>query len=251
MKALTTIVLGCALAVSGYATGIADAAESRDNETLRTLIKQHADVNLPQADGTTALHWAAHYNDLETVNLLLRSGATAKVANRYGATPLSEAATAGNAAMIEALLKAGADLKAPVTKDGETVLMTAARAGNADAVKVLLDHGADVNTKESYRGQTALMWAAADHHADVVKLLLAHGADWKVVSFDRETKMPRLSAASSVSPIARGGFTAFLFAAREGDIETGKAMLDGGVDINQVDIDGTNALVVAIMNKQY
>jgi ankyrin repeat protein len=54
-----------------------------------------------------------------------------------------------------------------------------------------------------------------------------------------------------VSPIARGGFTAFLFTAREGDIESAKAMLEAGVDINQTDIDGTNALVVSIMNKKY
>jgi ankyrin repeat protein len=45
--------------------------------------------------------------------------------------------------------------------------------------------------------------------------------------------------------------TAFLFAARDGDIETGKVMLDGGVDINQTDVDGTSGLVVSIMNKQY
>jgi ankyrin repeat protein len=80
---------------------------------------------------------------------------------------------------------------------------------------------------------------------------MAHGADWKVRSFDRETKMPKLSAASSVSPIARGGFTAFLFSAREGDVESAKAMLDAGVDINQTDVDNTNALVVSIMNQRY
>jgi ankyrin repeat protein len=152
---------------------------------------------------------------------------------------------------MEALLKAGADAKALTTADGETVLMTASRAGSADAVKLLLDRGADVNAREKYKGQTALMWAAAERHPEVVKLLLAHGADWKVRSFDRETKMPKLSAASSVSPIARGGFTAFLFTAREGDIESAKVMLEGGVDIDQTDIDGTNALVVSIMNKKY
>ena len=129
--------------------------------------------------------------------------------------------------------------------------MTAARAGNADAVKVLLSHGADVNARENYKGQTALMWAAAEHHPEVVKVLLDHGADWKVRSFDRETKLPKLSAASSVSPFARGGVTAFLFAAREGDIETARVMLDAGVDINQVDVDGTNALVFSIMNQHY
>jgi ankyrin repeat protein len=80
---------------------------------------------------------------------------------------------------------------------------------------------------------------------------MEHGADWKVRSFDRPTKMPKLSAASSVSPIARGGFTAFLFSAREGDIESAKAMLEGGVDINQTDVDNTTALVVSIMNKKY
>jgi ankyrin repeat protein len=230
---------------------IADAVQSRDMDAARALLKQHVNINATQPDGTTALHWAAHWNDLEAVNLLLRAGANPKIANRYGATPLSEAASAGNAAMIEALLKAGADPKALTTADGETVLMTAARAGNAEAVRILLDRGADVNARENYKGQTALMWAAAERHPAVVKLLLEHGADWKVRSFDRETKMPKLSAASSVSPIARGGFTAFLFTAREGDIESAKAMLDARVDIDQTDVDGTNALVVSLMNKKY
>ena len=85
----------------------------------------------------------------------------------------------------------------------------------------------------------------------MVKVLLEHGADWKVQSSFRETKMPKLSAASSVTPISRGGLTAFLFAAREGDIEVAKVMLDAGVDINQTDVDGTSGLVVSIMNKQY
>ncbi len=153
--------------------------------------------------------------------------------------------------MVDALLKAGADPRTLTTEDGETVLMTAARAGNTDVVQMLLDRGADVNAREKYKGQTALMWAAADHHPAVVKLLLDHGADWKVRSFDRETKVPRLSAASSISPIARGGFTALSFAAREGDIESARVMLDGGVDINYGDVDNTSALVVSIMNKQY
>ena len=248
---LSASVLAGVLTCGVASAQIADAVEHRDTDTVHALLKQHVNVNTAQPDGSTALHWAAHWNDLETVNLLLRAGANVKVANRYGATPLSEAASVGNAAMIEALLKAGADAKALTTFDGETVLMTAARAGNADAVKILLDHGADVNARENYKGQTALMWAAAEGHPDVVKLLLAHGADWKVHSFDRETKMPKLSAASSVSPIARGGFTAFLFTAREGDIESAKVMIEGGVDIDQTDVDGATGLVVSIMNKKY
>jgi ankyrin repeat protein len=229
----------------------ADAAQRKDAPALRALLGKRVDVNAPQADGTTALHWAVHWNDTDAVKLLLRAGANPGAANRFGATPLSEAALAGNAELVKALLDAGADAKALSTADGETVLMTAARAGNVDGVRMLLDGGADVNAREHYKGQTALMWAAAERHTDVVKLLLARGADWRVRSFDRETKPPKLSAASSISPIPRGGFTALLFSAREGDVATARAMLDAGVDINYGDVDNTTPLVVAIMNKRF
>ena len=250
---LLALLLTIAGSDIGYGAGAdaANAAQKQDIGALRALVQRKVDVNAAQPDGTTALHWAVVWNNDDAVNLLLRAGANAKARNRYGATPLSEAVTAGSAAMVEALLKAGADPKTLTTEDGETVLMTAARAGNADVVRMLLDRGADVNAREKYKGQTALMWAAAERHPAVVKLLLDHGADWKVRSFDRETKVPRLSAASSISPIARGGFTALSFAAREGDIESARVMLDAGVDINYGDVDNTSALVVSIMNKQY
>jgi uncharacterized protein len=253
IKSLIVLVaaLGLAHAAWGAGSEAADAAQNRDMDALRTLVKQHANVNTPQPDGTTALHWAAHWNDLDAVKLLIGAGASAKAANRYGATPLSEGVVLGNAAMIDALLNAGADPKSLTTTGGETVLMTAARAGNIEAVKVLLSRGADVNARENYRGQTALMWAAAERHPEVVKVLLEHGADWKIVSLDRDTRMPKLSAASSVTPMARGGLTAFLFAAREGDIDSGEAILKAGGDINQVDVDGTSGLVVALMNQHY
>ena len=77
MKSIATILLSAALAASSYAAGseIADAAQNRDIDALHTLLKQRADVNAAQPDGTTALHWAAHWNDTEAVNLLLRAGA--------------------------------------------------------------------------------------------------------------------------------------------------------------------------------
>jgi ankyrin repeat protein len=253
MKQSALVLLTLSFAGFSYAadSAVADAAQNRDTTALQALLKKHTPVNVPQADGTTALQWAAHWDDADAVNILIAAGAGAKAANRYGATPLSEAAALGNANIMEALLKAGADPNTRDTSDGETVLMVTARSGNADAVRALLDHKADVNATETYRGQTALMWATAERHPEVVRLLLQHGADWKTMSSYRETRLPKLSAASSVTPFARGGFTAFLFTAREGDIETAKVMLDAGIDINQTDVDGTSGLVVSIMNKQY
>ena len=244
----TVLVIGSTLAFGASDARLIDAVKSHDGEALRSLVKEHADVNAPEPDGTTALHWAAHANDIEAVETLLRAGANVKAANRYGVTPLSEAATYGSAALVEALLKAGADPNTLTTERGETVLMTASRAGNAAAVKALLDHGAAVSAKETFRGQTALMWAAAENHPDVVKLLLGHGADPKVHSSDRDTTPPKLMAGTPAAPISRGGLTALVFAARQGSTEAAQALLAGGADINEGDADGHTPLLIAILN---
>jgi len=91
-------------------TRLADAAMQGDKAAVRTLLQQKADVNAPQGDGSTALHWAAYKDDVETAALLIKAGANVKAATRLGEmTPLFMAAKNGNAAMIDVLLKAGAD----------------------------------------------------------------------------------------------------------------------------------------------
>src|SRR5712691_878465 len=82
---------------------LADAAEKMDRAKIRTLLQQRVDVNTPQIDGMTALHWATYQDDLETEELLVRAGANVNAANRYGVTPLSLACTNGNGAMVERL----------------------------------------------------------------------------------------------------------------------------------------------------
>jgi uncharacterized protein len=159
----------------------ADAVMRGDRVAIEKLIAQHADVNAPQADGATALHWAVFRSDQAMVEVLLRAGANPKAANQDGSTPLWLASINGDAGIIEALIKAGADPneKLPL---GRTPLMVASRTGNVDAIKVLLDRGADVNAKESLRGTTPLMWAADEGHAAAIQLLLQHGADIKAQS---------------------------------------------------------------------
>ena len=197
---------------------------------MRALLKQRLDVNVPDAEGMTALHWAAHWDDLETAKLLLRAGANAKAANRYGVTPLHEACTVGNVAMVEALLKAGADPNAAFG-DGETALMTAARTGSVDAVKMLLTFGANVNAKEAWRGQTALMWAAAENHAAVVKLLIELRADVNARSIRYD--FPKLTGGNGgiIHDRSEGGLTAIFFAARQGAIEAAEILIDAGADL--------------------
>jgi len=177
-------LLALSLAIVSLAAGpseVADAVMRGDKAAVQKLVAQRADVNAPQADGATALHWAVFRSDKEMVDLLIRAGANAKAANREGATPLWLASVNGDAAIIEALIKSGADAneKQPL---GRTPLMEASRTGNVAAMKVLLDHGAQVNAKETLRGTTPLMWAADEGHAAAIKLLIQRGADIKAQS---------------------------------------------------------------------
>jgi uncharacterized protein len=169
------------LLVSAFATAsdarLSEAAMRGDRNAVTSLLKDGADIDGAQGDGSTALHWAAFNDDLETTKALLAAGANVKVTTREGGiTPLFMACTNGNAAIIDALLKAGADANS-LKANGTTALMLAAASGNPQAVNLLLDRGAKVNAKESVHGQTALMFAAALNRDEVVGILLAHGAD--------------------------------------------------------------------------
>ena len=136
--------------IAAPASDIADAAMNRNRDAVRSLLQKKVDVNAPQLDGTTALHWAVRADDLEIAELLIRAGANAAAANREGVMPMQVAALNGSAAMIEKLIKAGANPNAPLSKFGDTALMLAARTGKTDAIKVLADNGAQVNAVERY-----------------------------------------------------------------------------------------------------
>ena len=253
------LVFLCSFATSfaAPASDVADAAMNKNVQAVRSLLQQKADVNAPQTDGTTALHWAARWDDLEMAGALIRDGANAQAANRDGATPMFLATVNGSAAMIETLLKAGADADAPVLSRGETALMMAARTGKRDAVKALVDHGAKVNATEDLRGTNALMWAAEQGHSAIVEFLLDNGADLnaqsKVIRPIRRNGLGFGRPGSDGKPNGdpMGGLTALLFAAREGSLETVRVLVDRGADVRKASADGSSPLLVAVQNGHY
>jgi ankyrin repeat protein len=350
---LVSLVVSASVVFAAGKSPVADAVMKGDAAALRTLLQQKADVNAPQIDGATALHWAVYRGDLATADLLIAAGAKVGAANREGFTPLAMASLYGNGPMIEKLLKAGADAKQRLG-NGETMVMLAARNGNPQAVKVLAGAGADVNAKENLRGTTALMWAAEQHHPAAVKMLLELGADFKAKSgpagLPRNYMAPRVNtaavkeaqrrygdaiaagrtyeqqleyevahgakinigfrgalnnrrtdlqgppaagqaeaaatppagaaatppAAAAPPPTAAeppptpadaaddtdvivaglvgtggGGLTALVFAAREGDLDSAKNLLDAGADVNQTTEYGWTPLLTATNNRHY
>jgi ankyrin repeat protein len=220
-------------------SAVADAAEKKDWKGALAQLKAKADVNAPQVDGTTALHWAVHHDDLPATKALLDAGANASATNHYGVPPLSIACLNGNQSIVRALLDAGADPNTTL-RGGETVLMTAARTGRVGPVAALLDRGAKVDAQDR-KGQTALMWAAADGQAEVVALLIKSGAD--------------------IHHRLKSGFTPLLFATREGRIEVVRALLKAGASANEAietersgkraPLEGTSALALAVENGHF
>ena len=56
-------------------------------QAVLSLLKTHADVNAPQSDGATALHWAAYLEDADTTALLIRAGAKRRYAQQLRRDP--------------------------------------------------------------------------------------------------------------------------------------------------------------------
>jgi ankyrin repeat protein len=259
---LTPLLGGSVLAAVD--TRLADAAMNRDAATVRSLIAQKVDVNVPGNDGTPALHWVVRADDVELAQAILKAGADPKQPNRYGVAPMALAAANGSAAMIRALADAGGDVNTP-DPAGETPLMAAARVGSVDAVTTLLERGAPVDATDAAFKQTALMVAIRENKPEVVRTLIARGAN--VNAKTRVGQTPPWVLPNSQPGfghgigIVRGGspdrgrrgpipgaMSPLQYAARDGRLDIVKMLLDAGADINQREANDITPLLSAITN---
>jgi ankyrin repeat protein len=241
---LTFVRPNALLQAASNVAAVADAARADDLPAVRKLIKEHADVNAPANDGSSALLWAVYHSDAAMTKALLAAGAAVDTANHYGVTPLLQASRNGDVEVIRALLDAGAN---PTRwhAEGETPLMAASRTGRVDAVKLLLARNSFVNAQDPFQEETALMWASAEGHLEVVKALLAAGAD------------PNLKGHVSTITDRKnadhpsGAFTALMFAVRNGHEDVARALIEGGADLKATNADGATATIVAIVNDRF
>ena len=234
-----------ALTGAGSAPPLVDAAKNGDVAALRALVQKGSDASAPDADGTTALHWASYRDDAASADALIRAGANVNAANDLGATPLWAASQNGSEAMVGRLLAAGANPNAALLS-GETPLMVASRAGKPVVVEQLIARGANVNARAS-RSQTALMWATAQKHPDVVKILIARGADLSARSetWSQMMAVPPHGYLPYNKMIPAGGETALLFAARVGDLDSASLLVAAGAKVNDADAWGVTTVTLA------
>ncbi|HEY7789736.1 MAG TPA: ankyrin repeat domain-containing protein [Vicinamibacterales bacterium] len=244
------------------------AAMNGDAALAKTLLYAGANANAAtRLGGLTPLDLAARNGEAEVARDLLAGGADPKVADLHGTTALMFAAESGNLDVLKTLVDAGADVNAKESYRQETPLMFAAAYGRTDAVKLLLAHGADWKATTRVLDWTKLpkndpriarnnfQQAPAKPEAD--KDAAAKGSTKDTPTAN---KPERARAASNAPrPLSyvdlvgtQGGLTALLFAVRDGRLDTVKALVDGGADVNQADPgDNTTPIMAAIINGHF
>ncbi len=189
------------------------------------------------------------------------------------------AARTGNVVVLELLLAKGAQVDAREKLRGTTALMWAAANSNTAAVKLLVKKGADISARSATTPPGRRPYLADSGRARIKEFIDGVGQGGTVVAVDApdaktsddpqvaiEAKR-RLEAEIEVakrtldqfpSPDTEGrskkqwgGLTPLLFAVREGNPDTVKALVEAGADVNETSEYGWTPLLVATHNRFY
>jgi uncharacterized protein len=257
-------------------TMLMTAALSGKADAVRLLLTRGATVDTKEPyRGQTALMWAAAEGNTAAVDLLLEAGADLKLKSNGGLTPLLFAARNAHIETTVALLKRGANVN-DVAPDGSSALSIASVNAFFELASVLLDHGANPNLPDP-RGSPlhTVAWLrkpGADGAAGVgntpvgtpqqtgavtaielARKLLAHGAnpntrvEWNEPRFGKEggtaRNPPNIRLGRHL--LSYRGATPFYVAAKNGDIELMRLLVEFKADPAITTLTGITPLMVA------
>ena len=247
-----------------------------DVQAVDRLIAAGANVRAANREGVTPLAMACLDGELSIIDRLLKAGADPKERGPNGETLLMFAARNGRVDVITRLLAAGADVNAREGLRGTTALMWAAEQRHPGAVKALLAAGADptiasgpAGLPRNYMAPRVDVRAVQEARQRRARATAAGRTYEEQVAVER--RAPPAGGGQNTSGLAAnpppddddvvvqaglvgkggGGLTALIFAAREGDIESAKALLDAGAKINQTTEYGWTPLLTAVNNRNY
>jgi ankyrin repeat protein len=208
---------------SAQRTALAHAVRGGQLAVVRALIELGAGLDNLDLDGSTALMEAARRKEAMPALDLVAAGADVNVVDKRGWTALMFAAKEGTLAAARAIIRSPKQSSLDTLAKDTSALSIAAERGRYALVHALIEAGAGVKKPEI--GGRALQLAAQEDHVDVVRALMEAKAPLGFAAWENE---PPLHAAA-----ARGQWLIT------------EALLEAGLDPDQVDRGGQTALMKA------
>jgi ankyrin repeat protein len=242
------------------------AARTGKTPAIRTLLAHGAKPNSPEnSRGQTALMWAAADGHVGAVQTLIKFGADVNARSRGGFTAFLFAVRQGQTGVVQALLKADADVNqalpgkrgrrdaAPAETTGTSALGLAIGNAHYELAAMLLDAGAHPNGVRKDRTPLhTITWVRKPgigsnapaprgsgrmNSLEFVRKLAEHGADLNARMTTRR--------GGARTALNMQGATPFLLAARTGDAELMRLLVELGADPLIPNKDNTTPLMVA------
>ena len=255
-----------------------------DVEMAKMLLYAGANVKASTRLGAfTPLVLASKSGQGSMVSTLLEAGANPNDSTTNGTTALMLASASGSVDAVAALLDRGASINATESAMGHTALMFASAYDRVPVVDLLVKRGADValSTKvvdaaaieKEHRelrrerqkklgvfaqGQGGRAQEDGEGEEDGAKRsggnVFAKLFSWMRPGGDARKKDDDEPKALTYGQLVgnQGGMTALHLAARQGNIETVKTLLEAGADVNAVSAgDKTSPLLIATINGRF
>ena len=245
------------------------AAKDGDAAMVEALVNAGADTNAATTNGTTPLMFASASGSVKAVETLLSHGAKVNATEHAREeTPLIFAAASGRTDVIRALVAHGADVKAAT----KVVDLSAYSKEELERFAAFAATGAPPNSGV----RPAVPAGAAAPAPEAAPKPEANAAEGKEPANQPNTaranqaRGPQAAAGRGGPPrkelvagVTRqylynelvgkmGGLSPLLVAARQGDLDSVKALLDAGADINAVSAgDHTSPLLISVINGRY
>ncbi len=247
------------------------ASVNGDAAIIAALLNAGADANEKLPLGRSPLMAASRTGNVEAMKVLLDHGAEVNVKeNLRGTTPLMWAADEGHAPAIQLLIQHGADIKAismlvergrgPALGKSNDPRKAVAAQGAALAAGQALDLAdlaalrGDPNGLSGGTGRGAATPAAAPRAAGGGRGGPGRGAAVAVdeAGFVDEAQVSAgIIRRGAAPPKDGGGLTPLVYAVRSNDLDSVKALLAAGADVNQTTGYGWSPLLVATQNRFY
>lgn len=268
-----------------YRTMLSSCAGSALGKIVLELLKYpNIDVNIQDADGNTAMHFAAAHGEYTNwVKELLSKKPDLDLKARYAVTPLfvlmDRSQYRDNAVeLMKKLIKAGLNINA-TNKRGYSYLHLAARAGSQVIVQLLIKHGAYVNASPSpgHRCQyiTPIVKAIKKRHYGTIMYLLMKKASlhsypvsrsgitivhsvfidlptiWRCDNYTMNILMMFKENGVQFNCVDMKKRTPLHYAlVNRYPLEIIEFLIQNGCDIHQEDVNGSDALRCAIQSKK-